>query len=81
MLLYTYMPIDNIAGVSFGTITIALRFFGALWASVGLAYFTWGMTDYFLHHGGEEKITKGCMLLLGFTLVWGAIKLFVYFVF
>ena len=70
------MPLDNIGGVSLTTIATAFRFLGALWAAVGLSYFLWGMVDYYLHHGGQDKIAKGFMFLLGFTIVWGCVKIF-----
>lgn len=80
--------ITGVAGVSFSTMAIGIRFFGALWASVGLAYFVWGLTDYMLSHGnahhkaeGQAKISKGFSILVGFTIAWAITKVVTHFIF
>lgn len=80
--------LDNIGGISISTIMTALRFLGALWASVGIAYTIWGLANYMLSHENAHhkddarlKIATGFSILLGFFLVWGCIKIFNYVVF
>ena len=75
------MPLDNIGGVSLSSIATAFRFLGALWAAIGLSYVVWGMVDYYLKYRGQDKLAKGFMFLLGFTIVWGFVKIFNYVIF
>jgi hypothetical protein len=78
----------GIAGISFATMLIVLRFAGALWASVGLAYFIWGMVDYLLshenaHHKAEARsiISEGFIILLSFAIAWGFVRIVTHLIF
>ncbi len=79
---------DGIAGVSYSSMLIAIRFAGALWASVGLAYFISGLIDYMLshenaHHKKEAqvKISKGMVIFAYFFATWAIIRLILHFIF
>lgn len=78
---------DSIGGIPFSSVVIAIRFLGALWASVGIIYTLWGLTDYMLshenaHHKNDArlKIATGFSILLGFFLVWGCVRIIIYFI-
>jgi hypothetical protein len=78
----------GIGGISFATMLIVLRFAGALWASVGLAYFIWGMVDYLLshenaHHKAEARsvISEGFVILVSFALAWGFVRIVTHLIF
>lgn len=72
---------DTIGGVPLSTIVIGVRFFGALWASIGISYVVWGFTDFMLVRGGQERAAKGFTILIGFFLVWGLVTLVSHYLF
>ena len=79
--------LDNIGGIPLSSIVIAIRFLGALWATVGVTYTLWGLTEYMFSHenahhknDGRLKIANGFSILFGFFLVWGSIKILFSFV-
>lgn len=80
--------VDNVAGIPLSSVIVAIRFGAALWASIGLAFFVWGMVDYLLSHGNEHhkqegraKVAEGFVILCSFTLAWAAVKIIAHYLF
>ncbi len=79
---------SGIVGIPYASILIGIRFLGALWAAVGIAYFTSGLIDYMLSHenahhkaAAQLKISKGLVTFAYFFATWAIVKLLLYFIF